>query len=98
MARQAPLSMGFSRQEFCSGLPCPPLVDFSDLGPETVPLMSLALAGGYLPLMPPVCSKCHHTYPCKKDSHFTQLGKGNVKMELRDLKMLAMKIGAMDHI
>ena len=24
VARQAPLSMGFSRQEHCSGLPCPP--------------------------------------------------------------------------
>ena len=24
-APQAPLSMGFSRQEYCSGLPCPPL-------------------------------------------------------------------------
>ena len=24
VARQAPLSMGFSRQEYCSGLPCPP--------------------------------------------------------------------------
>ena len=24
MDHQAPLSMGFSRQEYCSGLPCPP--------------------------------------------------------------------------
>ena len=24
VAHQAPLSMGFSRQEYCSGLPCPP--------------------------------------------------------------------------
>ena len=24
IACQAPLSMGFSRQEYCSGLPCPP--------------------------------------------------------------------------
>ena len=23
IAQQAPLSMGFSRQEYCSGLPCP---------------------------------------------------------------------------
>ena len=27
VARQAPLSMGFSRQEYWSGLPCPPLGD-----------------------------------------------------------------------
>ena len=24
VAHRAPLSMGFSRQEYCSGLPCPP--------------------------------------------------------------------------
>ena len=24
VARQVPLSMGFSRQDYCSGLPCPP--------------------------------------------------------------------------
>ena len=24
VAHQAPLSMGFSRQEYCRGLPCPP--------------------------------------------------------------------------
>jgi len=59
-------------------------VDFSDLGLEPTPLMSLALAGGSLPLAPPVCSKCHHMYPCKKDSDFTQLRKGSVKMEPRD--------------
>ena len=29
-ARQAPLSMGFSRQEYWSGLPCPPLGDLCD--------------------------------------------------------------------
>ena len=28
VARQAPLSMGFSRQEYWSGLPCPPLQGF----------------------------------------------------------------------
>ena len=31
-ARQAPLSMGFSRQEYWSGLPCPPPGDLSDPG------------------------------------------------------------------
>ena len=30
VARQAPLSMGFSRQESWSGLPCPPPGDFPD--------------------------------------------------------------------
>ena len=40
----APLSLGFSRQEYWSGLPCPPPGDL--LKPETEPmsLMSPALA------------------------------------------------------
>ena len=32
VARQAPLSMGSSRQEYCSGLPCPPPGDLPDPG------------------------------------------------------------------
>ena len=32
VAHQAPLSMGFSRQEYWSGLPCPPLGDLPDTG------------------------------------------------------------------
>ena len=43
-AHQAPLSMGFSRQEFCSGLPCPPPVDLPDPGIEP---RSPALAGRF---------------------------------------------------
>ena len=35
VARQAPLSMGFSRQEYWSGLPCPPLEDLPN--PEIKP-------------------------------------------------------------
>ena len=41
---QAPLSMGFSGQEYWSGLPCPPPGDLLDLGIEP---MSLSLAGGF---------------------------------------------------
>ena len=33
-SRQAPLSMGFSRQEYWSGLPCPPPGDLPNLGME----------------------------------------------------------------
>ena len=36
--------MGFSRQEYWSGLPCPPPGDFSDPGIEIVSLTSPALA------------------------------------------------------
>ena len=46
VAHQAPLSMGFSRQECWSGLPCPPPGDLPDPGIEPVSLMSPALAGG----------------------------------------------------
>ena len=43
----APLSMGFSRQEYWSGLPCPPLGDLPDTGIEPMSLKSPALAGGF---------------------------------------------------
>ena len=42
---QAPPSMGFSRQEYWSGLPCLPPGDLPDLGIQPTSLMSLALAG-----------------------------------------------------
>ena len=47
VAHQAPLSMGFSRQEYWSGLPCPPPGGLSDPGIEPVSLMSPALASGF---------------------------------------------------
>ena len=47
VARQAPLSMGFSRQEHWSGLPCPPPGDLPDPGIEHA---SPALQAGSLPL------------------------------------------------
>ena len=46
VAHQAPLSMGFSRQEYWSGLPCPPPGD-PDPGIDPASLMSPALAGGF---------------------------------------------------
>ena len=46
-ACQAPLSMGFSRQECWSGLPCPLPRDLPDPGTEPVSLTSPALAGGF---------------------------------------------------
>ena len=47
IARQAPLSMGFSRQECWSGLPCTPPGDLPNPEIEPTSLMSLALAGGF---------------------------------------------------
>ena len=43
VAHQAPLSMGFSRQEYWSGLPCPPPGDIPDLEIEPAPLVSPTL-------------------------------------------------------
>ena len=48
IAYQAPLSMGFSRQEYWSGLPCPPPGDLSDPGIKPSSLMSPTLAGRFL--------------------------------------------------
>ena len=46
---QAPLSMGFSRQGYWSGLPCPPPGDLADPGTEPWSLMSPLWQAGSLP-------------------------------------------------
>ena len=48
VAHQASLSMGFSRQEYWSGLPCPPPGDLPDPGNEPISPASPALAGRFL--------------------------------------------------
>ena len=50
VALQAPLSMGFSRQEHWSGLPFLPPRDLPDPGIKPPFSASPALAGGFLPL------------------------------------------------
>ena len=50
VARQVPLSVGSSRQEFWSGLPFPPPGDLPNPGTETE---SPALAGGFFTKEPP---------------------------------------------
>ena len=47
IAHQAPLSMGFSRQEYWSGLPSPPPWNLSNPGIKPASLMSPALAGEF---------------------------------------------------
>ena len=47
VVHQAPLSMGFSSQEYWSGLPCPPSGDLPDLGTETASLISPDQAVGF---------------------------------------------------
>ena len=50
VAHQAPLSMGFPRQEYCNGLPISFSRGSSDPGIKTA---SLALAGGFFTTEPP---------------------------------------------
>ena len=50
---QAPLSMGFSRQEYWGELPFPTPGDLSDPGIQCVSLVSPALAGGFFTTEPP---------------------------------------------
>ena len=49
VAHQAPLSMGFSRQEIWSGLPCPPPGDLPDPGIEPTSPAAPTLQADSLP-------------------------------------------------
>ena len=53
VARQAPLSTGFSRQEHWSGLPCPPQANLPDPGIKPTSLCLLRWRACSLPLVPP---------------------------------------------
>ena len=61
VARQAPLPMGLSRQEYWSGLPFPPPGDLPDSGLEP---RSLALAGRFLIIW--VTREARLRYTCGK--------------------------------
>ena len=61
VACQAPLSMGFSRQEYWSELPYPPPGDLPNPGIKATSLMFSALPGGFLPGAPP-------EKPCPRNS------------------------------
>ena len=53
VACQAPLSIGFSRQEYWSRLPFPSLRDLSNSGIKPTSLTSPALARGFFTTAPP---------------------------------------------
>ena len=53
VACQAPLSVGFYRQEYWNRLPFPTPGDLSDSGTEPVSLASAELAGGFFTLVLP---------------------------------------------
>ena len=50
---QAPLSMGFSQQEYWSVLPCPPPGNLPDPGIQLATLVAPALKADSLPTEPP---------------------------------------------
>ena len=53
VARQAPLSVGFPRQEYCIGWPFIPPGDLPNPGIESPSPASPALAGGFFTTEPP---------------------------------------------
>ena len=53
VTHHAPVSLGFSRQEYWIALPCPPPEDLPDPGIEPVSPAAPALQVGSLPLAPP---------------------------------------------
>ena len=61
VAHQAPLFLGFSRQEYWGGLPFPPPGDLPNPGIEPVCLISPALAGRFLTTVPPGKSRLAST-------------------------------------
>ena len=74
VALQAPLSMGFSRQEHWSGLPWPPR-DLPDTGIEPVSLMFLALRDRFF--IDSATWKAHSTLSSSKMMIFSKLSKMN---------------------
>ena len=62
VAQQAPLSMGFTRQEYLSGLPLPSPGDLSDPGIKPT---SPALAGGFFTTKPTEKPLAHSRYSQK---------------------------------
>ena len=61
-SHQAPLSVEFSRQEYWSGLPCPPPGDLPNPGIKPVSLASLALQADSLYTEPPGKSYMDRSY------------------------------------
>ena len=61
VACQAPLSMGFSRQEYWSKLPCLTLGDLPNLGIKPKSLTSPILAGGFFTISTTYCFQVSHS-------------------------------------
>ena len=79
VARQAPLSMGFSRQAYWSGLPCLPPGDFPNPGSES---RYPALQADSLPSEPPGKPKTGTFFPYLGNITASQLIKYNFRIML----------------
>ena len=60
--------MGFSRQEYWNGLPCPPPGDLPDLGIQPTSLMSPALAGVFFTTAATAAAKSLQSCPTLRDA------------------------------
>ena len=78
VACQAPLTMGFPKQEHWSVLPFPPLGDRSNPGIKLLSLAPPALAGGFLTTAPPG-KPSYHT----ANSRWTK--EGSLKSKIEDV-------------
>ena len=65
VAHQAPVSMGFPRQEHWSGVLCPPPADLPDTGIDPKPPMSPASTGGFFTTRPSGKPVTYFTLPSK---------------------------------
>ena len=83
VVRQGPLSMGFPRQEYWSGLPCPSLGDLPNPGIELASFTSPSLAGGFFTTS---TTWENRTHQCSKA--FSQL-----KMSSSHLPLLLIEFG-----
>ena len=64
VAQQTPLSMGFSSQEYWSGLPFPSPVDLPDLGIEPMSLVSPTLADEFFTTSTTCEALEENSFPC----------------------------------
>ena len=60
---QAPLSVGFPRQEYWRGLPFPPPGDLPNAGTEPLSPVSPAWQADSIPLLPPALVQTYHSTP-----------------------------------
>ena len=73
IAHQAALSLELSRQEYWSGLPCPPPGALPEPGIKPASLVSPALAGRSFTTGPPGKPRCHCWATVTPNTKFSQL-------------------------